>query len=90
MGKALVCMNRWLKNQLAWLLQGKVDQETLQKLAALPECEDKMLDIQDVKGASGIKGESEYVKFTRECMKELKNMEACAERWREIQKNKES
>ena len=47
-----------------------------------------MIGIQDVRGVSGTKGESGWIKFVRGCRKEGKDMAACAQEWREL-KDKE-
>ncbi|MBW2671932.1 MAG: hypothetical protein JRD89_00785 [Deltaproteobacteria bacterium] len=96
--RAIVCMDVWLKNRLAWELKGKVDQDIINQLGAIPTCENDIIAIEEVSHRSSkVKGagtRSEYQAFITNCLKEhsgpvTQRMKLCAIKWREKKREKE-
>ena len=87
-------MDVWIKNEFGWMLQDKVDQETLLTLASLPECEDgRIIGFAEIKRSkdSSEKKRSKYQEFISECMKRTsgtakERMKKCAEEWKKMKK----
>ena len=82
-------MDVWTKNELGWMLQDKVDSETLLTLASLPECEDgRIIGFAEIKKSrDSSEKKSKYQEFISECMKRVsgsakERMRKCAEEWK--------
>jgi hypothetical protein len=86
----VVCMDDYIKNELAWRLQDKgVGEDLRLLLVSLPSCSDgELIGFEEVKTKAG-RGKSEYQQFIGECMKGgKKTMKQCVEEWNKKKKEK--